>query len=89
MWMAYQQAGWGPNDVDLVECHAAGTPLGDAVETESLRSLWGRSGWEETPVRDRVGQIEYWSRTPRRPCTSPGLLKMLLALKNEHVASDG
>ena len=40
MRMAYEQAGWRPDDVDLIECHAAGTPVGDAVETESLRTLW-------------------------------------------------
>ena len=42
MRMAYEQAGWSPGDVDLIECHATGTPVGDAVEIESLKSLWGR-----------------------------------------------
>ncbi|MCA8960933.1 MAG: polyketide synthase, partial [Planctomycetes bacterium] len=41
---AYAQAGWHPEDVDLIECHATGTPLGDTVEVESLRSLWSTSG---------------------------------------------
>ena len=41
MRAAYQQAGWNPQDVDLVECHATGTPVGDAVEVTSLRELWG------------------------------------------------
>ena len=29
---AYERAGWHPRDVQLVECHATGTPVGDAVE---------------------------------------------------------
>lgn len=46
MRAAYHEAGWQPQDVDLIECHATGTPLGDAVEFCSLRELWGnkRSG---------------------------------------------
>src|SRR6185369_2892667 len=41
MRAAYIQAGWSPRDVDLVECHATGTPVGDAVEVASLQELWG------------------------------------------------
>ena len=37
---AYLQAGWRPSDVDLIECHATGTPVGDAVEFASLAELW-------------------------------------------------
>ena len=35
MRSAYQQAGWSPSDVDLIECHATGTPVGDVVEFSS------------------------------------------------------
>lgn len=45
MESAYKRAGWNPTDVDLVECHATGTPVGDAVEFESLRLMWGNGGW--------------------------------------------
>jgi len=45
MRAAYRQAGWQPSDVDLIECHATGTPVGDAVEFSSLQNLWGSSGW--------------------------------------------
>mgnify|MGYP002621495983 CR=1 FL=1 len=39
---AYRSAEIAPGDVDLVECHATGTPLGDAVEIGSLlRALGG------------------------------------------------
>lgn len=37
---AYAQAGWKPEHVDLVECHATGTHKGDSTEIESLRALW-------------------------------------------------
>jgi len=40
MQAAYRQAGWQPGDVDLIECHATGTPIGDGVELDSLHALW-------------------------------------------------
>jgi PfaB family protein len=40
---AYARTGWNPQDVDLIECHATGTPVGDATEIASLRELWGDS----------------------------------------------
>ena len=45
MRAAYKQAGWSPSDVDMIECHATGTPVGDVVEFSSLKSLWGDQGW--------------------------------------------
>ena len=40
MRAAYAQAGWSPDEVDYIECHATGTPTGDAVELASLHQLW-------------------------------------------------
>ena len=40
MRAAYRAAGWTPADVELIECHGTGAPVGDAVEFESLRRLW-------------------------------------------------
>ncbi|MEJ2202194.1 MAG: polyketide synthase, partial [Desulfuromonadaceae bacterium] len=62
MRAAYQQAGWHPNDVDLIECHATGTPVGDAVEFSSLKSLWGESGWKRQQcvigsVKSNIGHL--------------------------------
>ena len=46
MRAAYTQAGWKPTAPDVIECHATGTPVGDAVEFDSLRELWGADGWK-------------------------------------------
>jgi acyl transferase domain-containing protein/3-hydroxymyristoyl/3-hydroxydecanoyl-(acyl carrier protein) dehydratase len=56
MRRAYAKAGWRPGDVDLVECHATGTPVGDAIEFDSLRELWEDGG----PAADRcvIGSVK-------------------------------
>jgi PfaB family protein len=56
MRKAYEQAGWQPSDVQLIECHATGTPVGDAVEFDSLRELWGETGWK--PGRCAIGSVK-------------------------------
>ncbi len=43
MRAAYRAAGWRPDDVELIECHATGTPVGDLVEFQSLAELWSGS----------------------------------------------
>ena len=40
MEKAYEQAGWSPADVQMFECHGAGTPVGDQIELSSLQTLW-------------------------------------------------
>lgn len=80
MQSAYKQAGWNPADVDLIECHATGTEVGDAVEVTSLKELWGdvrRDGNRTVigSVKSNIGHL----------LTAAGgaaLMKVLLSLKN-------
>ncbi len=80
---AYEQAGWNPIDVDLIECHATGTPLGDAVEVESLKGLWGdqSSGW--SPGQCTIGSVKSNFGHMLTAAGAAGLLKILLALKHQ------
>ncbi|WP_370942301.1 beta-ketoacyl synthase N-terminal-like domain-containing protein [Amycolatopsis sp. cg5] len=48
MLAAYQAAGVSPDTVGLVECHATGTPVGDAVEARSTARFF--AGSSDVPV---------------------------------------
>lgn len=57
MRAAYAMAGWSPSDVQLVECHGTGTPRGDQVEIDSLKTLFGSAGPVIGSVKSNVGHL--------------------------------
>jgi acyl transferase domain-containing protein/3-hydroxymyristoyl/3-hydroxydecanoyl-(acyl carrier protein) dehydratase len=78
---AYRQAGWSPEQVDLIECHATGTPVGDAVEFGSLLKLWQGGTWQAGQcvlgaVKANVGHL-------LTAAGSASLIKVLLALRHQ------
>ncbi len=81
MQAAYQQAGWRPGDVDLIECHATGTPVGDAVELDSLHTLWR----EETGRAHRcvLGSVKSNVGHLLTGAGGASLMKMLWALQEK------
>ncbi len=81
MRAAYEQAGWLPTDVDVIECHATGTPVGDRVEFASLRTLWGEGKWR--PGQCVVGSVKSNVGHTLTAAGSAGLLKVLLALRHQ------
>ncbi len=81
MRAAYEEAGLDPRDIDLVECHATGTPLGDGVEFESLRALWGGEGW--SPGQCVIGSVKSNIGHLLTAAGSAALIKTLFALKEE------
>ncbi len=85
MRSAYQQAGWSPDDVDLIECHATGTPVGDAVEFSSLQSLWKDIGWR--PGQCVIGSVKANIGHLLTAAGSAALIKTLLAMKNKTLPS--
>ena len=80
MRSAYQQAGWKPEQVDHIECHATGTPVGDAVEFDSLKQLWADSATDHScvlgSVKSNVGHL-------LTAAGSAAVIKTILALKNK------
>jgi acyl transferase domain-containing protein/3-hydroxymyristoyl/3-hydroxydecanoyl-(acyl carrier protein) dehydratase len=80
MRRAYQKAGWSPHDIDLIECHATGAAVGDAVEVESLKALWGEGGWRVGECA--IGSVKSNIGHALTAAGAAGLLKVLLALKH-------
>ncbi|MTI85599.1 MAG: type I polyketide synthase [Firmicutes bacterium] len=81
MQPAYRDTNWSPLDIDLFECHATGTPVGDAVEFESLMKLFGPDGWQKGQavigsVKSNIGHL-------LTGAGAAGLIKVLLALKHK------
>ena len=80
---AYRQAGWVPEDVDLIECHGTGTPLGDSVELESLRALWHQSHWR--PGQCALGSVKSNIGHLLTAAGAAGLIKTLLAMRDKQL----
>jgi PfaB family protein len=80
MQAAYREAGWSPEDVDHIECHATGTPVGDAVELNSLHQLW--QPYEGQPGRCVLGSVKANIGHLLTAAGSAALIKTLLALKH-------
>ncbi len=81
MQAAYEQAGWAPEDVDLIECHGTGTPAGDKAELRSLQALWA-----DVPARKRpcvIGSVKSNVGHLLTAAAAAGLAKVLLALEAE------
>jgi acyl transferase domain-containing protein len=80
MQQAYAAAGWMIQDVDFIECHGAGTPLGDRTELRSLSMMWPESSGslEQCPigsVKSNIGHL-------LTAAGAAGVLKVLLAMKH-------
>ncbi|MEU1214512.1 SDR family NAD(P)-dependent oxidoreductase [Streptomyces sp. NPDC005791] len=78
----YEDAGYGPETVELVEAHGTGTGAGDAAEFAALRQVYEESGREDGQwcalgsVKSQVGHTK---------CSAGavGLLKSVLALSHQ------
>ena len=77
---AYAQAGIAPAQVQFVETHGTGTPLGDPIEVQSLSSVLGMDRPANFPcllgsVKTNIGHTEAVAGIA-------GLIKVALALKH-------
>lgn len=79
MRSAYEQAQWSPEQITLFECHATGTPVGDAVEFTSLRQLLHEASAHHQAtigcVKSTVGHL-------LTGAGAAGLAKVILAIQH-------
>ena len=79
---AYQQAGYEPSTVELVEAHGTSTKVGDATELSSLSTLWtGLSNGNHVAVGSIKSQIGHL----KAAAGIAGVIKAILALHNNTI----
>ncbi len=76
MQAAYVDAEWEPRSVELVECHATGTALGDATEIRSLARIRNAAPAVIGSVKANVGHM-------LTAAGSAGIAKVLLSFKEK------
>ena len=79
MQSAYAKAGWLPNQVQHIECHGTGTPVGDGVEFNSLKNLWKQYHVEGECV---IGSVKSNVGHLLTAAGAAALMKTLLAMKH-------
>jgi PfaB family protein len=81
MASAYESCRWSPHDIDLIECHGAGTPRGDLTELHSLKKLWGETGWVKNQCA--IGSVKAMIGHLLTAAAAAGMIKTLLALHHK------
>ncbi|MFI6697535.1 beta-ketoacyl synthase N-terminal-like domain-containing protein [Streptomyces sp. NPDC050509] len=75
MRLAYDAAGLAPGSVSLIECHATGTPVGDAVEARAMARVFGSC--DDVPIGSAKSNVGHLLAS----AGVAGLLKVLGALR--------
>ncbi|WP_343244510.1 beta-ketoacyl synthase N-terminal-like domain-containing protein, partial [Streptomyces sp. SID11385] len=79
---AYEEAGYGPDTVELVEAHGTGTKAGDAAELAALREVFGDAGPGEGPWC-ALGSVKSQIGHTKCAAGAAGLLKAVMALRHQ------
>ncbi|SCD39587.1 polyketide-type polyunsaturated fatty acid synthase PfaA [Streptomyces sp. TverLS-915] len=79
---AYEEAGYGPDTVELVEAHGTGTRAGDAAELAALREVFGSPGHGERPWC-ALGSVKSQIGHTKCAAGAAGLLKAVMALRHK------
>lgn len=80
---ALERSGMQPADIDYVETHGTGTPLGDPIEVRALGAVLGSGRSADRPlmigsIKTNFGHLEFAAGIA-------GLLKVVLALQHEEI----
>ncbi|MFH2058683.1 MAG: beta-ketoacyl synthase N-terminal-like domain-containing protein [Pseudomonadota bacterium] len=82
MFQAYDQASWSPENIQYMECHGSGTPVGDQVELSSIKALLDQF---ECPDKDlRIGSVKSMIGHLLTAAGAAGFIKTVLSM-NEHI----
>ncbi|MDP3220850.1 MAG: beta-ketoacyl synthase N-terminal-like domain-containing protein, partial [Deltaproteobacteria bacterium] len=77
MNLAYAMSGLAPADVSLLECHATGTPVGDATEVRSTAALY--EGLHDVPIGSLKSNLGHLITA----AGAAGVMKVIAAMDDE------
>ncbi|MEI7031857.1 SDR family NAD(P)-dependent oxidoreductase [Streptomyces pratensis] len=79
---AYEEAGYGPETVELVEAHGTGTKAGDTAELVALREVFGAAGRTDGQWC-AIGSVKSQIGHTKCAAGAAGLLKAVMALHHK------
>ncbi|MGW4234443.1 SDR family NAD(P)-dependent oxidoreductase [Streptomyces sp. NPDC004980] len=79
---AYEEAGYGPDTVELVEAHGTGTKAGDTAELAALSTVFGESGRTDRQWC-AIGSVKSQIGHTKCAAGAAGLLKAVMALHHK------
>ena len=82
MFQAYEQASWSPEDIQYMECHGSGTPVGDQVELSSIKALLDQFECQDKGLR--IGSVKSMIGHLLTAAGAAGFIKTVLSM-NEHI----
>ncbi|HEY4997198.1 MAG TPA: beta-ketoacyl synthase N-terminal-like domain-containing protein, partial [Solirubrobacteraceae bacterium] len=80
---ALRRGGVAPAQVDYVECHGTGTPLGDPIEVQALAAVLGEGRSPDHPVR--LGSVKSNLGHMEAAAGMGGLIKAILSLQHGRI----
>ncbi|WP_433665948.1 SDR family NAD(P)-dependent oxidoreductase [Nocardia sp. CA-136227] len=75
---AYDDAGFGPEQIGLLECHGTGTAVGDVTELSALREVFAEASEEKQFCA--VGSVKSQIGHTKAAAGAAGLIKLSMAL---------
>ncbi|MBT4875049.1 MAG: beta-ketoacyl synthase [Desulfobacula sp.] len=78
MIQAYDQASWSPKDIQYMECHGSGTPVGDQVELSSIQALLKTFECPDKPLS--IGSVKSMIGHLLTSAGAAGFIKTILSM---------
>ncbi len=78
MIQAYEQASWSPADIQYMECHGSGTPVGDQVELSSIKQVLDISACSDK--RLSIGSVKSMIGHLLTAAGAAGFIKTILSM---------
>lgn len=80
MIQAYKQASWSPENIQYMECHGSGTPVGDQVELSSIQTLLDTYDCSDKHLS--IGSVKSMIGHLLTAAGAAGFIKTVLSMNN-------